>query len=668
MTTAAIRGNQGCNGSARIAGKSIVDRPAADVIPDCGDTDSSAAPSALEHGAYIPLDHRTFLQWTSRWGGTQHESGSASFVISSRILPKRWIPLPGSAPRPASDFEGNARSRCRARTPPRDPHHMKRLVANRSSPLQTSQMGYGKMESRMSKRRPDPGQIAATLQQIEASLVFGMSRSLVLFTMLAVSFILFFLISIEWFNINDFMYGVAAAVWAQHGQLYTDVPFVQAPLSIILTFLPMKIIGSADIFLVGRIMSILLVLGAVLAPLIDKEKRKDVTISVLYIAASLTNAYICSNSREIGNYAFPLLCLSVSVTIINMRGPALWRGFFACAAIGLAASTKLYFIVMCPGIFFMFLLYEKCSHQPKVIAGCIVGFLLGCAPILYFLMLDYQNFLKWNVYFFISFLNLRKEPMMGGPVSLTQVINATLEFLFQMSIPLAFMIAGLVEEYRHFGSGPRAAGRLILVVSAYAMAISPFFVFVQYFAPLALLLLQFSIPHPLTSEKLRFRYVIFLVVLFCAQAGIMIERGIWYYSSRSGGLDVLEVIKLQGRAREIVDDQYKCERKFYSAEPLFLLDNKIKYPSELAAGPFLLFLSRRDLTGIGKDFDVIARINRWKPDVVIWGYFLENITQPADEVDRIIRDYAIEQKFKIAPLGQFDGRDIYLGYRSECKP
>jgi hypothetical protein len=32
------------------------------LIPDCGDTDSSAARSALEHGAYIPLDHRTFLQ------------------------------------------------------------------------------------------------------------------------------------------------------------------------------------------------------------------------------------------------------------------------------------------------------------------------------------------------------------------------------------------------------------------------------------------------------------------------------------------------------------------------------------------------------------------------------------------------------------------------------
>src|SRR5262249_44621533 len=37
-----------------------------------------------EHGAYIPLDHRRFLQWMSRWGCAQHKSGSASFGISRR--------------------------------------------------------------------------------------------------------------------------------------------------------------------------------------------------------------------------------------------------------------------------------------------------------------------------------------------------------------------------------------------------------------------------------------------------------------------------------------------------------------------------------------------------------------------------------------------------------
>jgi hypothetical protein len=70
------------------------------VIPDCGDIDSSTARSALEHRAYTPLNHRTFSQWTSRWGGTQHESGSASFGIklsfplATEALPPRG-PLHG---------------------------------------------------------------------------------------------------------------------------------------------------------------------------------------------------------------------------------------------------------------------------------------------------------------------------------------------------------------------------------------------------------------------------------------------------------------------------------------------------------------------------------------------------------------------------------------------
>jgi hypothetical protein len=53
---------------------------------------TAASPSALEHGAYILLDHRTFLQWMSWWGGTQHESGSASFGIRTFRKPASLVP------------------------------------------------------------------------------------------------------------------------------------------------------------------------------------------------------------------------------------------------------------------------------------------------------------------------------------------------------------------------------------------------------------------------------------------------------------------------------------------------------------------------------------------------------------------------------------------------
>ena len=129
---------------------------------------------------------------------------------------------------------------------------------------------------------------------------------------------------------------------------------------------------------------------------------------------------------------------------------------------------------------------------------------------------------------------------------------------------------------------------------------------------------------------------------------------------------------IQSNVHKIVDSNYKCDRRFYSAEPIFLLDNKTKYPPELAAGPFLLFLGRRALTEIGSDFDVMSRIKLWDPDIVIWGYFLDEVSERAEveraiEVDRAIRDYAFAQKFKAQMVGNLGSHKIYLAYRADCR-
>jgi hypothetical protein len=133
------------------------------------------------------------------------------------------------------------------------------------------------------------------------------------------------------------------------------------------------------------------------------------------------------------------------------------------------------------------------------------------------------------------------------------------------------------------------------------------------------------------------------------------------------GPGLQHALNIQSKAREIIDSNYKCDRRFYSAEPVLLLDNKIRYPRELATGPFLLFLGRHALTEIGSDFDVESRIKLWDPDVVIWGYYLgDNVTE-RDEVDRVIRDYAIVRKFKAQIIGNLNGHNIYLAYRADCK-
>lgn len=498
-------------------------------------------------------------------------------------------------------------------------------------------------------------------ERAEKTFVRIASQRFFLRAVLAASLSAFLLICIEWFNTNDFAYGVAAAVWDQNGQLYSDVPWVQAPLSIIPSLIVIKLIGTVDIFLLARIASILFVLGAALVP--PFFYKKPSAVWTIFIAAFLTNPYVHSNSREIGNYAFPLLCLSFAIAIIETRrfSPRL-RGFLACAAIALATSTKLYFTIMCPAIFLLLLITEKEVRQPKNVAACLAGFSLGLSPVLFFLIRDHQSFLKWTVYVFFDFLKTRKT-IDGGVASPTQVLDASLQFLLQMLMPLGFTGLRLIEEYR-YPSGPYVvAGKLIVIISAYVMAVAPGFVYDQYLAPLALLLILYSVPGVFSSELLRSRYIICFLVLFCVQTGTMIERGIRYYL-QFGGFDVVEVIRVQNRAGEIVNADYKCEGRFYSAEPLFLLNRKIRFPREMAV-PALLFL-QRDLRKIGDEFDVTIRIKQWNPDIVVWGYYVDSLTPTEDEVDRIVRMYAVQQNFKVVLLGSFDQRDIYLGYRRGC--
>jgi len=482
-------------------------------------------------------------------------------------------------------------------------------------------------------------------------------QRVVLFGMLGVSFLLFFLFSIATLNFNDFMYSVAPTIWVQHGSLYTDVPFVQAPLSILLILALTKITGTANIFLLARLVSIFLVLAAVLLPLCGNTKKVTLTTWTLYVALCLTNPFVNSASQEIGNYALPLLCLSISVVIASMGGSATWRGFFACATIAVAASAKLYFVILFPGILAMLFLYDKNVRSPTAIAACLAGFFVGCIPNLYFMFSDFQSFLKWNVEIHGLFLKARAlEP--------ATVLAKIGFFAFVMFIPALCMITVETEEYRRSGSARKIVGRQVLVALACLMALSPIVAFNQYFGPAALLLFLFSMPRAFSSRGIHTRYIFLSMVLLVFQSIPTIR--LTHYFFQNGGPDVLRVLNIQARAKELIGSQYKCERKFYSAEPLFLLENDVKYPRELASGPFLLFLGRHtQLSKFGNDFDVNTSITRWNPDIVIWGYFVGD--PGLDELDRAVRDYAISREFEVQPIGYIDRKTIYLAYKANCK-
>ena len=480
--------------------------------------------------------------------------------------------------------------------------------------------------------------------------------------MLVVALVFFVLGNLAAFNHNDFMYALAPAVWAQDGALYTDVPFPQAPLSILFNSLLVEATGNVNFFLLGRIESMLLVLLAVLLPVLDRAKLRNFDVWALYVALCLTNLFVTADSGEIGNYSISLLCLAAAVTAFERPGPAGWRGFLGCAAAGLATSAKLYFALLCPALLLYFLLKERAARDPVVIAACGVGFLLGFAPVLYFLARDYQSFMRATIEMPVLYLPLK---MASLDVGLRRVVKATLVFALLMSIPIGFLAAAALRQWRRGGSAllNECANHLVLAV-AYMMAISPIFVYPQYFGPLAFLVLLFSAPW--NADATRRLYVILGAVLFGMQCILMTSQ-IYQGVAQDGDFVLAQVLKLQSKARQIVNDGYRCERKVYSAEPLFLLENGVKYPPELAAGPFIMFMRGEALERKGKAFDLDAHLQKWNPDIVLWGYYLDSESPNEAEVDRTIRDYARNHAFVVAPLGKMEGRAIELAYRPGCK-
>jgi hypothetical protein len=488
-------------------------------------------------------------------------------------------------------------------------------------------------------------------------------RVVVLAVVAAISLVLFMLSSLATLNPNDFMYAAAPAVWAQNGALYSDVPFPQAPLSILLNSMLATVTGNVNIFLPGRVVSMILAVVAVLLPVLNRAKMENIEIWVLYVALCLTSLYIISNSGEIGNYSLSLLCVSAAVTAINAPGNASFRGFTACAFVGLAISAKLYFIILCPALFLYFVLNDRSARDPVVIAACGLGFVLGVLPVLYFLARDYQSFWRWTIHFFQLILPLRLKPT----DAVFRIASAVMIFVVLMAIPIGFFIAAAWQAWTRGGTELREKiSELLLLAAAAAMAISPIFVYEQYFAPLVLLLFLFSAPWSLSTGRTRRLYVICAGALWCMQS-VILAKQLGPEVFRQDNV-VTQVLAVQKKARQVAVNDYRCDRRVYTTTPLFLLENEIKYPPELVAAPFLMLLLRGDvLARKGEAYDLEAHMNKWSPDIVVWGYFLDSRDGAEDAVDRFVKDYAINRAFVVTSLGQVNGHEIKLGYRAGCK-
>ena len=160
--------------------------------------------------------------------------------------------------------------------------------------------------------------------------------------------------------------------------------------------------------------------------------------------------------------------------------------------------------------------------------------------------------------------------------------NAVTSVVFggPLFIPIAFTLAVAMQQHRLCGFG-NGAGRLIAVLCAYLMAISPGFPFPGYFAPLTFLS---SVLVPWRqSRKRSARRIHFFSLLLCFNN----VHDVFDYTRGSA---LRQVIDIQSEARKIVDGNYKCDRRFLSRSRYFRSTIKLN-TQRITTGPFLLFLA-----------------------------------------------------------------------------
>lgn len=289
--------------------------------------------------------------------------------------------------------------------------------------------------------------------------------------LVALSLLASLVYTLSYFDNNDLMYGAAPVVWNGDKELYIDMPFIQAPLSLLVPLFVKTLFATENLYTSARLLSTLLLLGsiAVLAASFSKEVRL-IHVAV-FVSLALTNGFVISGAKEIGSYTLPMffiaLCVFVSTRNIELNAKAFWISLL----VGLAASAKLNHIVLLPGV--LLLLYSGGRIKFATIAYAALGLIIGASPILYFLIGDAQAFYYNNVTFHMMTSIVRGHDLHG---SVFNILRGSIVFILLLSIPLSllcfFIYTGAVS--------PLYRLKIISVLLlCYAMAITPKILFPQ---------------------------------------------------------------------------------------------------------------------------------------------------------------------------------------------
>lgn len=280
------------------------------------------------------------------------------------------------------------------------------------------------------------------------------------------------------FNQNDFMYAVAPTMLAS-GSLYTDIPFMQAPLAAHLYAAVARAVAPEYLYPILRTLSLAALVGSAFFAYAIAASIAGRMVGLLSVILFFTSYYLAYVSWEIGNYSLALLLFMAAAHTALTKSPTLLACAFVGLCIGLAGASKLNHAIF--AIPFAVMIGQRQGYFSPAMRAYFAGGLLGASPLIYHAVHNFDSFYFFNVDVHHLVNRYRDEYF---PNSFADVWAASREFLVWS---LLHICATAMVIYRMRGAQIAQSLREIVLLSAaaYVLAIIPSKVFPQYFAPLA---------------------------------------------------------------------------------------------------------------------------------------------------------------------------------------
>ncbi|MCG8547774.1 MAG: glycosyltransferase family 39 protein [Alphaproteobacteria bacterium] len=477
---------------------------------------------------------------------------------------------------------------------------------------------------------------------------------------------MFFISSLVTFDENDFMYGIAPAL-LDHWTLYRELPFMQAPLSIHVYALVLSLVEPASYYVSLRLVSIAFV--AATSVLVYKTVRhlggrQAAIFSLILFYSSYHLQYI---SSEIGNYTIALFFV-IAATYIYFTKSLNWlnTGLIGLC-IGLAGSAKItHGLFAVPFGILLLLRYGVFSNQ--ILSYLIFG-LIGSSLIIYYAILDYPSFYFFNLKIHLIINEFREANFAG---QLRGIVTATKHVALWFAPNIVIVCIALrLSRDRH--QVCTLAELAFLAIAAYAIAMSPKFIFDQYLAPipaflclatpLALSMLAMCKP----SSWWRIKAISLLVIVCLTIPYVSMVAAPQVMMAYRGKLAPIEVARVSQEINGIAEQislKPDCRRSAISLSGIPFFGTPFELLPFGSAGRFLA-----QLNGMRAKLDVPfdrfadpdSELRRSPPTALLVGYFPQNTVEAAMRAYAVANDYV---KFDIAAFGGGGALELFL--RPKC--